>query len=138
MIENVCYQQLQQFGFDVEERRRIMSSVSAILVGYAFDWSSSPDYGFKKVILHSLEDFGIMRTKFNRELIYGASCLVSGVNIIQKTEDGSEVAIIFGQGVVPTELNDKINWNGHSLTHYIHSYNQLILKVESEKEISFT
>ncbi len=136
MIENACKQYLKAKNFNEAKIKEMMSYVNAVLIEYAFDWSvTSEEYGFGKLILLSTEDFGIVRSKFNRELIYGASSLASGINLIQKSENSLDKALIFGTGMVPIQIADKINWKGHSLTHYVHSFAQLLLDKNKQEVI---
>ncbi|MBA8667960.1 hypothetical protein H1Q59_08680 [Holosporaceae bacterium 'Namur'] len=137
MIENVCKQYFKDKGTREREVKRLMSCVNAVLVGYAFDWSIAPEEpGFSKLVLLSTEDFGILRPRFNRELVYGASCLENGLNLIQKSEESFDRALIFGCDTIPIQIADKVNWKGHSLPHYVHAFTQQLSNKDKQELIN--
>ncbi|AIF81402.1 hypothetical protein I862_04210 [endosymbiont of Acanthamoeba sp. UWC8] len=137
MIENVCKQYFKDKGTQEREVKRLMSYVNAVLVGYAFDWSIAPEEpGFSKLVLLSTEDFGILRPRFNRELVYGASCLERGLNLIQKSEESFDKALIFGCDTIPIQIADKVNWKGHSLPHYVHAFTQQLANKDKQELIN--
>lgn len=123
MIETVCKDYFSNYSSIAAHNH--MSQVTVFLFGYAFDCLS--DYGphFKKLIVTSVEDFGVLRPEFNRTLLYGCSVFNSGISYVcSNSMYVNCLAIVFGADALPISLFGKLNTNGHHLGHYIEGFNK--------------
>lgn len=123
MVENAAKRILSKdYKFSQKEITKIFDNVRAVLYGYAPN-ISKPSEGFKKLIVLSSSDQGILIPRSLHSSIYKEKYCKKDFSIL-KFKNNEDI-LFLGHSSSLEVFDNQFNRDGHRLPHYLHSVEHL-------------
>ena len=116
---------------DDQELSDMLGHFRALCIAYAIDPDHAKDQGFEKVVVFSVDDYGVLRPEnlYSKFLIEPE--VKETVFSVHKLALG-QYLVVLGHNTLPHQVNGKIHPKDHSLPHYVEAIKLLPLDIKQE------
>lgn len=125
MMENAARHILiEEYGYPSQMVEKLFNTVAALCIGYAPDINHLTELSFKKIILLSASDQGLLISKSLYDKIYTHQICNRPFSVFNLSKN--EVLLFLGHQSSIVLLDGKLNHDGHRFPHYLEAMDKVI------------